>query len=93
LDRIQHVLADALRAAEARANALEPAHPDETGITSNLSEVDILLARPLSSANPCEQQVAETEQVLATAQEALDRWLATAARVAQRLAEQAARAV
>jgi hypothetical protein len=87
LDHIQRVLADALRAADARAQALEAIRPDEAGEVPLVSDGNDVLA------HPCEQQAAETEQILASAQEALDRWLASAAKTTQRLAEQAARAV
>ena len=90
LRSIQRVLADALQAADARAAALEALPAEQP---SALSEGPNLLA-PLADASlPCEQQVAEMEQALASSQEALDRWLASAAQVAQRLAEQASRAV
>ena len=93
LDHIQRVLAEALRAADCRAQALELTRPDETGKVPFVSDGNDLLAQPSGFAHPCEPQTAETEQVLASAQAALDRWLVTAAKAAQRLAEQAARAV
>ena len=90
LEQIQRVLADALQAADARAAALEAVPAEQPPA---LSEGPDLLAPTTDAGLPCEQQVAETEQALASSQEALDRWLATAAQVAQRLAEQASRAV
>jgi hypothetical protein len=93
LDHIQRVLADAMRAADARAQALELTRPDEAGNALLVSQGNDLLAQPSGTPLSCEQEAVEIEQVLAAAQEALDRWLATAAKAAQRLAEQAARAV
>jgi len=91
LERIQRVLADALQAADARAAALD-AHAEYMP-SERLCPAPALLTPLEDRPLPCEQQAAETEQALALAQEALDRWLATAAQVTQRLAEQAARAV
>jgi hypothetical protein len=90
LKSIQRVLAGALKAADARAAAFEALPPEQPMTLANDSE---LLAPTLDAPLPCEQQMAETEQALASSQEALDRWLATAAQVGQRLAEQASRAV
>ena len=90
LRSIQRVLADALEAADARAAALEVVPAEQPPA---LSEGPDLLAPTTDAGLPCEQQVAETEQALVSSQEALDRWLATAGQVAQRLAEQASRAV
>jgi hypothetical protein len=90
LEQIQRVLADALQAADARALALEALPAEQP---SALDDARDLLAPGADASLPCERQVAETDQALASSQEALDRWLATAAQVAQRLAEQASRAV
>jgi len=90
LKSIQRVLANALQAADVRAAALEALPAEQPSALNNAHDV----LAPLADGNlPCEQQMAETEQALASSQEALDRWLATAAKVGQRLAEQASRAV
>src|SRR5262245_46485119 len=88
LDRIQHVLAGALQAAEARAHALE-----NSTILRPIADGDLTITGAAILAVPCEISTAETEQALASAQEALNRWLAAAEHVRQRLAEQAARSV
>jgi len=90
LKSIQRVLADALQAADARAAALDSLPADQPVAPNNAPD---FLAPLIDGALPCEQQMADTEQALASAKEELDRWLAKAAQVAQRLAEQAARKV
>jgi hypothetical protein len=94
LEQIQQVLAEALRAAEERARALDaPGSEEEAGNHRDLNAVVEALASPAESAPLSQETIAEAEQALAVAQAALDRWLAAAAQVGQRLAEQAARAV
>src|SRR5262245_37741242 len=91
LDHIQRVLADALQAAGARALALEAA-PTPGPLSSQLFPEE-KLAPASESVLDCTEFISETERALTSAQEAVDRWMAAAAQVGQRLAEQAGRAV
>lgn len=93
LDRIQCVLADALSAAAARAQALESAPFEGVGEARRPSEGELSPGPASVTTLECAKHVAETERILAAAQEALNRWLATSVQVGQRLAEQAGRAV
>src|SRR5262249_13365977 len=94
LDQIQRALAETLRATEQRPQALESTPIDETSRARSVSEgLSESLADASGSADESEKRTAETERTLAGAQEALDRWLAMAAQVGQRLADLAARAV
>jgi|SRR5947209_19811660 len=88
LDHIQRVLAEALRNAEIRAQALEVVNEPQ-----RLGEAKLASAPLLRSHDHCEELAAETERLLAAAQEALDHWQAKAAHVGQTLAELAGRAV
>jgi hypothetical protein len=92
LDRIQHVLADVLHAAEERARALEEWPLENASTLRGVSEGG-LHGNASDPGENSKKLAEETEQVLAAAQEALDLWLATAGQVRQRLAELATRAI
>jgi hypothetical protein len=93
LDRIQLMLADALRAAEARERALEAEAPRSAAQPLEPSDECIALVERAGAVPGCDELAAATERDLDAAQAALDRWLASAGQVAQRLAELATRAV
>ena len=93
LDQIQQALTEALRATEERASALDAQAPEDTGKQRDLSAVIEALTSPAERTSVSQEAMAEAEQALAAAQAALERWLAAAGQVGQRLAEQAARAV
>jgi hypothetical protein len=93
LDEIQQALAEALRMLDKRAEALEAIKLPEPGSVASRTEaacVPLLTQEPIESS---EVRIAEVEQHVTAAQETLDRWLASAAQAAQRLAEQAVRSV
>ncbi len=93
LDEIQQALAEALRMLDKRAEALEAIKLPEPGSLASRTEAACL---PLLTQEPIESsevRIAEVEQHVTAAQEALDRWLASATQAAQRLAEQAVRSV
>jgi hypothetical protein len=91
LERIQRVLADALQSAEAQTAALDAQTAQQLPETPDFS----VKLHTIDSDSPLtlEKELAQTEQALAAAQEALNQWLAKAEQVAQKLAEQAVRAV
>ena len=91
LEQIQQALAETLHATEQRIGARETT-PETRRARSVGEGLDQSLAHAAGAAD-CEKLTAETEQILAAAQEAVDRWLATAAQVGQKLADLAARAV
>jgi hypothetical protein len=93
LDRIRHVLAEALRAAETRARALEAEGPENAQQSSCPIANRFALDEKPAAVAECDELALETERALDTAQAALDRWLETVAQAAQRLAELATRAV
>jgi len=93
LDRIQLVLAEALRAAQARERALEATGPESAGQPLGPSEENITLVEKSGAVADCDELAAATERALDAAQAALDRWLASAGQVTQTLAELATRAV
>ena len=92
LDRIQRVLAEALQAAEERACAVEAMLVEDAGKSRGVSEGDLLTWGSCFDEHIA-KLATETERILASGQEALERWLARAAQVGQRLAEEAERAV
>src|SRR5437879_6341858 len=79
LERIQRVLAEAMHAADARAQALEKSVVDESSRARSVSEGIPSLAHASGSAHQYDGLATEIEESLASAQEALDRWLARAA--------------
>ncbi|HMF14881.1 MAG TPA: hypothetical protein VKE94_21345 [Gemmataceae bacterium] len=94
LDRIQGVLAEALQGVEARLRALQT-EPTVSGSPSWNLRIDNATVNtgPGAGAHAWVGLEVEMEQALAAAQEGLDRWLASAAQVWQKLAEHAARVV
>jgi hypothetical protein len=79
---------EALHAADVRAQALEVAHEPQR------LEATKLNSRPVQgSSGQFEELAAETKRLLSAALQSLDSWQAKAARVGQRLAELAGRAV
>jgi hypothetical protein len=95
LEEIQHALAAALHAATKREHVQEATQPpvDEWKIAwDRLLERLDTLKMPGNPAGNAERLMA-TEDALSAAQSALDAWLAKAAQAAQRLADQAGRAV
>jgi hypothetical protein len=87
------VLAEALRAAQARERALEATGPESAGQPLGPSEENITLVEKSGAVADCDELAAATERALDAAQAALDRWLASAGQVTQTLAELATRAV
>jgi hypothetical protein len=97
LQQIEQGLAAALAAVTMREEALASAHlptdeEHEAAWARLLQQVERSCLPDESSARPSEQLPA-AEEALASAHAALDAWLAKAGQAAQRLAEQAGRAV
>lgn len=96
LEQIQRALADALDAVTAREQALVATHADgererEAAWTRLLGQLDAIQTGEESAENT--ESLNAAEDALAAAQSALDAWLSKAGQAAQRLADQAGRAV
>jgi hypothetical protein len=96
LEQIQRALADALTATTQREQALEGTAAPGNGERESeclrlLQQLDAIKSPGESLENM--DSIKTTEDALADAQAALDAWLTRAEQAAQRLAEQAGRAV